>query len=166
MTVAGLRFRNEAYSDTPSVTKNGIFVYDTNPADYHELEFRTELQVVAYEQQKKRRKKKEKKNKAYTSFESSGGPEQGRADRSPQTEASVPAMEERFLGSVPPASTTARPAAPPSRVTQKSRWMSRYRSSGYGRYQRGCASEGERHWDCQVAQIKALVFFAGRALLV
>ena len=80
MTVAGLRFRNKTYATAPSVTKNGVFIYDGNPADYREWEFRTELRIVAFEQQEKRRKKKEKKNDD-PSFESSGGPEQGRAER-------------------------------------------------------------------------------------
>ena len=90
MTVAGLRFRNKAYSSTPSVTKNGVFIFDGNPADYHEWEFRTELRIAAHEQQEKRRKKKEKREKKDTSF-SSGGPEQGREERTPQAEASAPA---------------------------------------------------------------------------
>ena len=63
MTVAGLRFRNKAYSATPTVTKNGVFIFDGNPVDYHEWEFRTELGKVAFERQEKRRKKQEKKSR-------------------------------------------------------------------------------------------------------
>ena len=61
MTVAGLRFRNKTYSATPTVTKNGVFIFDGNPADYHEWEFRTELRIAAFEQQEKRRKKKRRR---------------------------------------------------------------------------------------------------------
>ena len=101
------------YSATPTVTKNGVFIFDGNPADYHEWEFRTELRIAAFEQQEKRRKKKEKKNRE-ESFE----PEGGRAERSPQAEAEAPARGEGFLGSVP---TTDRPAAAtPSEVTRES----------------------------------------------
>ena len=117
MTVAGLRFRNKTYSATPTVTKNGVFIFDGNPADYHEWEFRTELRIAAFEQQEKRRKKKEKKSRE-ESFESSGGPEGGRAERSPQAEAEAPARGEGFLGSVP---TPDRPAAQtPSEMTHES----------------------------------------------
>ena len=117
MTVAGLRFRNKTYSATPTVTKNGVFIFDGNPADYHEWEFRTELRIAAFEQQEKRRKKKEKKSRE-ESFESSGGPEGGRAERSPQAEAEAPARGEGFLGSVP---TPDRPAAStPSEMTHES----------------------------------------------
>ena len=34
--IAGLKFRNKVYSATPAVTKNGAFIYDGNPAGYHE----------------------------------------------------------------------------------------------------------------------------------
>ena len=117
MTVAGLRFRNKAYSATPTVTKNGVFIFDGNPVDYHEWEFRTELGKVAFERQEKRRKKQEKKSRE-ESFESSGGPEGGRAERSPHAEARAPAEGEGFLGSVP---STDRPAAvTPSEMTYES----------------------------------------------
>ena len=92
MTVAGLRFRNKVYSAMPVVTKNGIFIYEGSPADCHEWEFRAELRIVTYEHQEKRRKKKEKKSREDSSFESSGSPEGGRTERSPQAaEARAPA---------------------------------------------------------------------------
>ena len=93
MSVSGLRFRNKIYSSVPNVTKNGVFIFGGNPADYHEWEFRTELRIVAFEQQEKRRKKKNKKDKGDSSFESSTGPEQSRAERSPQAGAEARAGE-------------------------------------------------------------------------
>ena len=66
---------------------------------------------------RERWKKKEKKSRE-ESFESWGGPEGGRAERSPQAEAEAPARGEGFLGSVP---TPDRPAAsPPSEMTHES----------------------------------------------
>ena len=96
--------------------ERSFHIYDGNPADYHEWEFRTELKIVAFEQQEKRKKKKKKK-RDQASFESSSGPEGRRAERSPQAEAEAPARGEGFLGSVP----SNRPAAEPSEVSRESR---------------------------------------------
>ena len=81
----------EAYSS--AVTKTGVFIYDGNPQDYREWEFRTELRIAAFEQ-KCRRDRRKKKDE---SFSSSSKPETGKRERTPKAASTVPDLERGWV---------------------------------------------------------------------
>jgi len=84
MSVAGLRYQASTYSAAPVVTKNGVFIFDGSPANYHEWQFRTELRIAACEQKCKKLKRERESKRAEDSFTSSSKPETGKKERSPK----------------------------------------------------------------------------------
>ena len=80
MSVTGLQYQPFfSYSNAPVVTKNGVCIYNGNPQDFHEWQFRIQSRMVAAEHMiKKSQRTKTRGKQKETSFLRQANPIQAR----------------------------------------------------------------------------------------
>ena len=95
MSVAGLRYQpRTGTSGTPQETRGGSYIYNGDPASFHDWEFRTLMRLKLYEDAIRSRKKTDSVKSDATGTDEATSSDQPAEDEEPHTEPGDEADEE------------------------------------------------------------------------